>query len=281
MNYLEAINYGNKLLKSNNIKNYRLDSELLLAKVLKSTREKIIINLKDELRPKKLNQFKEFIIRRQNKEPMAYILNTKEFWKNSFIVNNNVLIPRPETEIIVQEVLNLTNKNSSKQLLDVGTGSGCIILSVIKERPKCYGIAIDISKKALNIAIDNAKMHHLQNKIKFINNDIDKFNYNKYDFVLSNPPYIKNSEIIGLESNIKLYEPKIALGAGVDGLREIKKLIIRSKNLLKLNGKLIFEIGNNQIFHIMNILKKNSFYIDKICYDLRNYPRVIISTKLN
>ena len=274
MNYLEAINYGNKLLKSNNIKNYRLDSELLLAKVLKSTREKIIINLKDELRPKKLNQFKEFIIRRQNKEPMAYILNTKEFWKNSFIVNNNVLIPRPETEIIVQEVLNLTNKNSSKQLLDVGTGSGCIILSVIKERPKCYGIAIDISKKALNIAIDNAKMHHLQNKIKFINNDIDKFNYNKYDFVLSNPPYIKNSEIIGLESNI-------ALGAGVDGLREIKKLIIRSKNLLKLNGKLIFEIGNNQIFHIMNILKKNSFYIDKICYDLRNYPRVIISTKLN
>ena len=185
MNYLEAINYGNKLLKSNNIKNYSLDSELLLAIVLKSTREKIIINLKDKLRPKKLNHFKEFIIRRQNKEPMAYILNTKEFWKNSFFVNNNVLIPRPETEIIVQEVLNLTNKNSSKQLLDVGTGSGCIILSVIKERPKCYGIAIDISKKALNVAIDNAKIHHLQNKIKFINNDIDKFNYSKYDIILN------------------------------------------------------------------------------------------------
>ena len=281
MNYLEAINYGNKLLKSNNIKNYRLDSELLLAKVLKSTREKIIINLKDKLRPKKLNHFKEFIIRRQNKEPMAYILNTKEFWKNSFFVNNNVLIPRPETEIIVQEVLNLTNKNSSKQLLDVGTGSGCIILSVIKERPKCYGIAIDISKKALNVAIDNAKIHHLQNKIKFINNDIDKFNYSKYDIILSNPPYIKNSELIGLESNIKLYEPKIALGAGVDGLREIKKLIIKSKKLLKLNGKLIFEIGNNQLFYIMDILRKNSFYINKICYDLQNYPRVIISTKLN
>ena len=281
MNYLEAINYGNKLLKSNNIKNYSLDSELLLAKVLKSTREKIIINLKDKLRPKKLNHFKEFIIRRQNKEPMAYILNTKEFWKNSFFVNNNVLIPRPETEIIVQEVLNLTNKNSSKQLLDVGTGSGCIILSIIKERPKCYGIAIDISKKALNVAIDNAKIHHLQNKIKFINNDIDKFNYSKYDIILSNPPYIKNSELIGLESNIKLYEPKIALGAGVDGLREIKKLIIKSKKLLKLNGKLIFEIGNNQLFYIMDILRKNSFYINKICYDLQNYPRVIISTKLN
>ncbi len=281
MNYLEAINYGNKLLKSNNIKNYSLDSELLLAKVLKSTREKIIINLKDKLRPKKLNHFKEFIIRRQNKEPMAYILNTKEFWKNSFFVNNNVLIPRPETEIIVQEVLNLTNKNSSKQLLDVGTGSGCIILSVIKERPKCNGIAIDISKKALNVAIDNAKIHHLQNKIKFINNDIDKFNYSKYDIILSNPPYIKNSELIGLESNIKLYEPKIALGAGVDGLREIKKLITKSKKLLKLNGKLIFEIGNNQLFYIMDILRKNSFYINKICYDLQNYPRVIISTKLN
>ena len=281
MNYLEAINYGNKLLKSNNIKNYSLDSELLLAKVLKSTREKIIINLKDKLRPKKLNHFKEFIIRRQNKEPMAYILNTKEFWKNSFFVNNNVLIPRPETEIIVQEVLNLTNKNSSKQLLDVGTGSGCIILSVIKERPKCNGIAIDISKKALNVAIDNAKIHHLQNKIKFINNDIDKFNYNKYDFIVSNPPYINIVDLKRLDLGIKLYEPIIALEAGIDGLSEIKKIIRKSRTLLKNNGKLIFEIGNNQLFYIMDILRKNSFYINKICYDLQNYPRVIISTKLN
>ena len=280
MNYLEAINYGNKLLKSNNIKNYSLDSELLLAKVLKSTREKIIINLKDKLRPKKLNHFKEFIIRRQNKEPMAYILNTKEFWKNSFFVNNNVLIPRPETEIIVQEVLNLTNKNSSKQLLDVGTGSGCIILSVIKERPKCYGIAIDISKKALNVAIDNAKIHHLQNKIKFINIDIDKYEYNKYDFIISNPPYINNFEFKRLEKNVRLFEPHIALKAGIDGLSKIKNIINKSKILLKLNGKLIFELGNNQMLNAIQILKKNGFYVNKICRDIQSFPRVIISTKI-
>ena len=281
MNYLEALNYGNKILKSCKIINYNLDSQILLSKVLNLSRERLLINLSNNLETANFNKFKKLVLRRKKKEPIAYIFKNREFWKYNFKVNRGVLIPRPETEIIINKTLKFISLNASKKILDIGTGSGCIILSILKERPKCHGTAIDISKKALKVAITNAKMHHLQNKIKFINNDIDKFSYNKYDFILSNPPYIKNSEIIGLESNIKLYEPKIALGAGVDGLREIKKLIIRSKNLLKLNGKLIFEIGNNQIFHIMNILKKNSFYIDKICYDLRNYPRVIISTKLN
>ena len=281
MNYLEVLNLGNDILKTKNIKTSSLDSELLLAKVLKLRRERLLINLHKQLSKKNFKNFLKLIARRQQKEPIAYIFKEKEFWKYNFIVNEHVLIPRPETEIIVNEVLNLTNPNSSKRLLDVGTGSGCIILSILKERPNCYGTAIDISKKALKVAISNAKMHHLRNKINFINIDIDKFNYNKYDFVISNPPYINNYDLIRLDNNVRIYEPILALKAGIDGLSEIKKLINRSNILLKKNGKLIFEIGEKHQHKIMKLLKKNGYYVNKICKDLNYKPRVFISTKIN
>ena len=190
-----------------------------------------------------------------------------------------MLIPRPETEQIVEEVLELTNVYSSKKFLDIGTGSGCIILSILKERPKCFGTALDISKKALKIANFNAKMHHLQNKIKFINIDIDKFNMNNYDFILSNPPYINEIDLKRLDKDVRLYEPLIALKAGVDGLSEIKKIILKSKKLLKINGKLIFEIGYNQINNVAKLLNENGYYINKVCRDIQSYPRVVVSTK--
>ena len=280
MNYLETINYGNKILKSHKINSYNLDSELILANVLNSTREEILTNLDKKVDNINFNKYNKLIFRRKNNEPLAYILQNKEFWKNNFIVDKNVLIPRPETEIIVDEVLKLTNFNSSKQFLDIGTGSGCIILSVIKERPKSRGTAIEISKKALKVAITNAKMHHLENKIKFINNDVDKHYYNKYDFILSNPPYIDVFNLKRLEKNVRLYEPILALKAGIDGLSEIKKIIYKSKKLLKLKGKLIFEIGNNQMLESVILLKKHGFYINKICKDIQFLPRVIISTKI-
>jgi len=280
MNYLQAINYGNKLLKLNNLKSYNLDSELLLSKVLNYSREKILINLNDKIEKKKFTKFKRLIFRRKNNEPIAYILKKKEFWNYTFKLNNEVLIPRPETEIIVREVLNLTNNNSSKHILDVGTGSGCILLSILNERPKCYGTALDISKKALKVAISNAKIHHLENKIKFLNIDVDKFNYNKYDFILSNPPYINSIDLKRLEKDVQLYEPKVALNGGIDGLREIKKIIKKSKILLKKNGKLIFEIGKNQMPNVTKFLKNNNFYINNIYKDIQSYPRVISSTKL-
>ncbi len=280
MRYLDALNYGNKLLKLNKIDSSVLDSEILLAKVLKLTREKVIINSERKINKKNFDKFKSYINRRKKKEPVAYIFRRKEFWKNDFIVNRNVLIPRPETEHIVEQVLKLTNFNSSKTLLDIGTGSGCIILSILKERPKCFGTAIDISKNALKVAYFNAKMHHLENKIKFINIDIDKFNLSKYDFIISNPPYINCIDLSRLDISIKEYEPIVALKAGIDGLSETKKIIKKSKNLLKNNGKLIIEIGNNQLNGVINMLKKNNFYINKVCKDIQSYPRVIVSTKI-
>mgnify|MGYP001250750622 CR=1 FL=1 len=281
MNNLDVLNYGNKLLKSSNISSYKLDSELILAKVLNYTREKLLINLDKKLEKKIFKNYKYLINRRKKNEPMAQIFENKEFWKYNFFVNRNVLIPRPETELIVEEVLKLTNYNSSKHILDIGTGSGCIIISILKNRPFFHATALDISSKAIKIAVFNAKMHHLENKIKFINIDVDKFNLNKYDFIVSNPPYIKKLELMRLSSNVRLYEPKIALEAGIDGFKEIKKIILKSKKLLKKNGKLIFEIGDKQKENSLFLLKKNGFYINKVCSDTSSIPRVLISTKID
>ena len=278
MNNLEALNFGEKFLKIDKIESYKIDSELLLCDVLNLSRENLLINLDKIIKKETYNKFKKLLLRRKKKEPIAYILKKKEFWNNKFFINNSVLIPRPETEIIVEEILNILKVNASKNLLDVGTGSGCIILSILKERANCKGTAIDISKKALNVAKINAKMHHLENKIKFENIDIDKFKHCKYDFIISNPPYINKIDLKRLEDDVRLFEPSIALKAGLDGLTEIKKLILRSKKLLKLNGKLIFEIGFNQEKVIKDFLIKNGYYINKVCKDLSFKPRVIIST---
>ena len=279
MNYFQTLKFGSNTLKLNNINTHTLDSELLLSYTLNLPREQVLTNLDAKIKKSRFSLFKKLLNRREKKEPIAYIINKKEFWKNNFYINKNVLIPRPETEIIVEEVLKIIKPYSSKSLLDVGTGSGCIIISIIKERLNCLATAIDISKKALNIARFNAKMHHLINKINFINIDIDKIQDNKYDFIVSNPPYIKKLNLIRLDESVKNFEPYIALEAGIDGLREIKKIIIKSKKLLKKNGKLIFEIGENQSMIVKKILRENGYYINKVIKDIASTPRVIISTK--
>ena len=201
---------------------------------------------------------------------MAYILGFKHFWKYKFLINNSVLIPRPDTEIVIEESLKFIKYNKSKKILDIGTGSGCIVISLLKERPKCTATALDISKKAIKVAKINAKLHHLGNKIEFINIDIDKYTSNKYDLIISNPPYIKNVSLNRLDDDVKFYEPKLALSGGFDGFREIKKIIKKSKNLLKVNGKLIIEIGDKQKSQSVMLLRKNGFYVNKISKDLED-----------
>ena len=280
MNYLETLNFGSNKLKLKNISSHILDSELLLSFTLNLSREKILINLNEKIKKQKFNIYKRLLSRREKNEPIAYIIKKKEFWRNMFYVNKNVLIPRPETELIVEEVLKVLKIGSSKRLLEIGTGSGCIIVSILQERLNCCATAIDISKKALNIAKFNAKMHHLTDKIKFINNDIDKFNDNKYDFIVSNPPYINKFNISRLDKDVKLYEPNQALEAGVDGLREIKKINKKRKKLLKINGKLIFEIGESQQINAKKMLIDNGYYINKVIKDFSSIPRVIVSTNI-
>ncbi len=279
MNYQKILNNGINSLKISNIINPELDSELLLSKALNKKREKILTNLKKEINKKQLDKFNLYLSRRKKKEPIAYILGFKYFWKYKFFINKSVLVPRPETEQIVEEALNYLSDNESKKILDIGTGSGCIIVSILKERSKCKAIAIDISSKALKVAKTNAKIHHLENKIKFINIDIDKFNYNKYDLILSNPPYISNIDLIRLDDDIRIYEPRESLSGGIDGYEEITKVIEKSSKLLKNNGKLIVEIGNTQKNNVLKLLKNNGFYINKTGKDLSGRDRCIVGTK--
>ena len=279
MNYQKILFEGVKSLKGKNIINPNLDAELILSKVLKINRSKILLNYENNLNIKQVKKFYYYLSKRKKNEPMAYILGYKYFWKYKFFVNNSVLIPRPDTEHIIEESLNYIPINKSYKILDIGTGCGCIIISVLKERPECSGIAIDISSKALKVAKTNAKLHHLENKIKFINIDIDKFNTYKYDLIITNPPYINNIEFKRLGDNVKLYEPKIALNGGVDGFEILKKIIKKSSILLKKNGKFIVEIAYNQKDECLKLLKMNGFYVNKICKDLSGKDRCIVSTK--
>ena len=275
------MNEGTNFLKTGNIVKPEFDCELLLSRALNKKREEILINLRNKINKKQLDKFNFYLSRRKKKEPVAYILGFKYFWKFKFFVNKSVLVPRPETEIIVEQALKYISDNKSKKILDIGTGSGCIIISILKERAKCSATAIDISNKALKVAKINAKMHHLENKIKFINIDVDKFNTNKYDLILSNPPYINDIDLSRLDDDIKIYEPKEALSGGLNGYKEIKKIIEKSSKILKINGKLIFEIGNAQKEYTKRLLKNNGMYINKIVKDLSGNDRCIVSTKLN
>ena len=280
MNYNEILKKGENFLKKKKIQNPNLDVELILSKVLNRNREEIILNLDNKLKNTDIIKFKYYLLRRCQNEPMAYILGYKYFWKHKFLTNKSVMIPRPETELVVEETLKYLQNDKSKKILDIGTGSGCIVVSLVKERPKCTATAIDISINAINVAKTNAKLHQLENKINFINIDIDKYNSYNYDLIISNPPYINSIELNRLDNDIKFHEPRLALSGGFDGLRDLKKIIFKSKKLLKINGKLILEIGHKQKNHCKKILNENNFYINKISKDLSGKDRCIVSTKL-
>ena len=280
MNIQEAINGAVNILKESNIKTPHLDSELILSKVIKQDRKYILLNLREHLNKKNLKDFKKLIFRRTKGEPIAYLTNYKEFWKNRFYVNKDVLIPRPDTEILVEQILKIYDKTRKIKFLDIGTGSGCLLLSILKERVNFSGTGVDISKKALKVASFNAKLQHLNNRVKFYNSDIDKFFLGKYDLILSNPPYIKKFDLKYLDRDVALYEPSLALNGGKDGLSEITKVINKASNLIKKNGKLILEIGCFQRNEVVKKLKNKSFYINKIVKDYGKNDRCIISTKI-
>ena len=210
----------------------------------------------------------------------AYILNYKEFWKNNFYVNKNVLIPRPDTEILVEQVIKLYSREQKLSILDIGTGSGCIIISILKERQKFSGSAIDISKKALNIAKYNAKIHHLNNRIKFYKSSVDNFFKHKYDLIISNPPYISSLKLKYLGRDILGFEPIQALEGGMNGFNIIRKIIKQSFLLLKKGGKLILEIGFDQKFEMLKLLKRYGFFVNKTVKDYGGRDRCLICTKL-
>ncbi len=278
MNLINALNNGYRILKTNKISSYKIDTELLLSKSLNISKEDLILNLERNI---DLNDYKKFINnleRRKAREPIAYILNKKEFWKNDFFVDESVLIPRPETEHLIEETLKIIPENKSNTLLEIGIGSGCLILSILKERKKCSAIGIDRCKKAVKVANINANLHQLKNRIKILKTDVDNFNTGKYDLIISNPPYIDKHQLKYL--GVSEYEPTEALNGGINGIEILMKVILKASYLLKINGKLVIEIGKNQKYKLVQFLKKNNFFVNRIVKDLSNLERCIISTKL-
>jgi release factor glutamine methyltransferase len=280
MNIQSAVIEGTSVLKNRSIISAQLDTEILMAKVLGKSREYIILNHDKVLNIENLEYFKKLVHERATRKPIAYLLNKKFFWKSEFYVNKNTLIPRPDTEIIIEQILKVTKNKNYLRVLDIGIGSGCILLSILKERKNYYGTGIDISKDSLEVSKINAKKLLVEERIKFYKSDVDKFAQGKYDLIVSNPPYIKKNNLKYLECDVLKFEPKLALDGGLDGLSVIRKVIKKSSELLKKNGKFILEIGFDQKNKVIKLLKNKGFYINSTIKDFAKNDRCIVSTKI-
>ena len=280
MNISSAITKGSKILEKNLIPNSKLDSEILMAKIINKDRNYILLNSNNPLNKKDQNNFYKLIESRSLGNPIAYLINKKYFWNSVFFITKDTLIPRPDTELIVENALRLTKYKNKINILEIGVGSGCIIVSILKERKNCYGTGIDISQKCLNISKINAHNLKISSRLKLYKSDVDKFNLGKYDLIISNPPYIKNSNLKYLERDVVEFEPKLALDGGIDGLSEIRKIVRKSSELIKKNGKLILEIAFDQKKEVMKLLRNKDFYINNVLKDFANKDRCVISTKI-
>ena len=280
MNIDSAIMEGAKTLKNNFISTSYLDSEILMAKAINKNRDYILLNPKKIICKNDLNNFKKLIKARSYREPIAYLTNKKFFWESEFFVTKDTLIPRPDTEIIVENVLNLTKYKTRLNILDIGVGSGCVLLSILKEKQNFYGTGIDISRNCLNITKINAVNLQVNGRLKLYKSNVDKFTLGKYDLIVSNPPYIKKHKLKYLEKDVRDFEPVHALDGGLDGLLEIKKVIKKSSELIKKKGQFILEIGFDQKNKVVNLIKKEGFYINSIQKDFAKKDRCIICTKI-
>ena len=280
MNIQSAIDKGKLILKSKKIKTAELDSYILMTKVINKEKKFLILNSEEKISKQNFDSFNTLINQRANGKPVAYLIKKKDFWKYEFVVNQDVLIPRPDTEILIEKVLKLTKNKNKLNLLDIGIGSGCILLSILKEKKNFYGTGVDISNKSLNICKINSHKLGLNSRVKLFKSDIDNFNRGKYDLIISNPPYIKKNTLKCLERDIVNYEPKHALDGGLNGLSEIRKVINKSSELIKKKGFLIIEIGFDQKNNVKKILSEKGFYIKEMVKDLANNDRCLISIKI-
>ena len=278
MDIQSALKKGQSILIDNNIISAKLDSEILMSQAIRKNKKFIILNLHKEIKKKDLDYFDNLIQQRAKSKPIAQIIKKKDFWKYEFIVNNNVLIPRPDTEILIEQALKLVKNKNRLQILDIGIGSGCILMSILKEKKNFIGTGIDISNKSLQISKVNGQKLRINNRLRLFKSNIDNFNTGKYDLIVSNPPYIKKSNLKCLEKDIG-FEPKQALDGGLDGLSEIRKVINKSSELIKRSGHFIIEIGFDQKNKVKKILRDKGFYIKKTVKDLSNHDRCIVSIK--
>ncbi len=277
----EALKRGSKKLKKSSTP--VLDSRLLMAKVLSFTQEKVLLNYNMKLIPKFKQQFFKLIARRELMEPIAYIIGKQEFYGLEFYVDNNVLIPRPETELVVDTVLSDYNTRLTNEkvcMVELGIGSGAISIALASQIIGAEITALDICDKALEIASDNSRTHNVSSQIKFIKSDwYTNLSDKKYNYIVSNPPYISKDEKSNMAKETVLYEPDLALYATDNGFATYKVIINSAYKYLKSNGRLILEIGYSQKKKLTTILHEYQFEIISIKRDLAGLDRVIVAKK--
>ena len=278
MTIAEGIRKGMIELKNSNIEVPKLKSRLLMQFVLNKPRQYVIVNDMEELNLNEEKKYFDLIAKMRRRIPIEHITHQKEFMKLNFFVNENVLIPRQDTEILVEEVIKIAKKLNAKNILDLCTGSGAIAVSLAKYIPESKITAIDISNDALKIAKKNAINNQVENRITFINSDMfANLNNQKYDIIVSNPPYIKSNVIEKLNEEVKK-EPYIALDGGEDGLYFYKKIIKESYEYLKYRGYLCLEIGFDQKIDVIELIENEEKFENTYCKrDLYDNDRIIVT----
>lgn len=285
MNIKEALQYGVKELE--NVETPLLDSQLLLAKATGLTRIKVTVEFDREVQPEEEERYISYISDRKKGRPIAYILKVQEFMGLDFHVEEGVLIPRPDTEILVEECISYLKKIGKSKFIDIGTGSGAITVSLAKLVDDTEGTSLDISETALEVGKKNAKLQEVDQKILFLKSDVfsaiekDESYMESIDLVVSNPPYIPKEVIEGLQVEVRDFEPRLALDGGIDGLDFYRKIVIEGVKFLKKGGLMAFEVGHDQAEEVKNLMERSSVFTDiKIIKDLSGISRVVTGIKI-
>lgn len=279
----QLINKNLDTLRSNGVLSSKFELRVLMGAILKISPAEVF-SYKAHLSSTQIHDFEEMIKKRMNHCPVDKIIGKKGFYKYDFDVNTDVLSPRPDTEILLEEALQVIKEKSLYKILDLGVGSGCIILSLLADTQNTQGVGVDISDKALEIAEKNAKNLCVDKRISFINASWFDYDFctrinDTFDIIVSNPPYIPSDEFASLDKEVKDFDPKIALDGGKDGLRDYRQICLIAKMMLKNNGYLMFEFGNGQADSVKKIGEQNSLVYQKIAKDLNGIERCIIFKK--
>ncbi|SNV00015.1 Release factor glutamine methyltransferase [Megamonas hypermegale] len=276
------LNWTVNYFKSKNIQSARLDAEVLLSHVLRQERIYLYVHFDEPMEQNELSKFREYVKKRAQHVPIAYIIGEREFMGLPFKVTKDTLIPRPDTEILVENVLNNVDKDKEIEIVDIGTGSGAIILSLLVNLPKAQGKTVDISSKAIEVAKENAVNLQVNDRCEFFVGDLfAPLNDNKFDVIVSNPPYIPQKDIATLEDDVKEYEPVSALTDGGDGLSYYRRLLSEGKAYIKENGFIALEIGIYQSEDVKQIAMDNGWKNIKIIKDYAGIDRVVLAWNVN
>lgn len=279
----ETVLQGANKLRKAGVPEARREAGSLLAFALERDRSFILSHAGDEISDEQLEVFRGYVNQRGDRKPLQYITGRQEFYGLEFEVTPDVLIPRPETELLIDTTLKLVEQDRSILICDVGTGSGCIAVTLLHKLPQARAVAIDLSPPALEVAQRNAGQHAVNDRIEFVLSDcfdgIDSHR-GSFDLIVSNPPYVADGALEGLQREVRDFEPRMALEAGADGLTIIRRLVTGAEEFLKLGGHLLFEIGFDQHEAVDQLIDRRVWKLLEIHQDLQGIPRTVALEKI-